>query len=85
MTEVKQRNPWRLSAREYEVVKLICAGLSSAEIALRLRIGNRTLQTHVAHVMQKLDAYDRICIVLAVLYHSEARRACFPTLEIKDK
>lgn len=85
MTEVKQRNPWRLSAREYEVVKLICAGLSSAEIALRLHIGNRTFQSHVAHVMQKLDAYDRICIVLAVLHHPEARRDCFPTLEIKDK
>ncbi len=43
-----------LTTREREVLRLAVHGLSSAEIADRLSISPRTVETHRAHLMQKL-------------------------------
>ncbi len=43
-----------LSRREREVVSLIAAGLTSKEIASRLSISVKTVETHRARIMQKL-------------------------------
>jgi LuxR family transcriptional regulator, maltose regulon positive regulatory protein len=48
-----------LSEREQEVLELIAAGLSNAEIAARLYIGIGTVKTHVNHLFGKLDASSR--------------------------
>jgi LuxR family maltose regulon positive regulatory protein len=48
-----------LSAREQEILELIAAGLSNAEIAARLVIGIGTVKTHVNHLFGKLDAGSR--------------------------
>lgn len=44
-----------LSQRENEVLHLFCEGLSNLEIAGKLFISIRTVETHKTHIMQKLE------------------------------
>jgi DNA-binding NarL/FixJ family response regulator len=53
-----------LTDRECEVLRLVAAGLSNAEIANHLRISPATAKTHVAHLLTKLDARDRVQLVI---------------------
>jgi DNA-binding NarL/FixJ family response regulator len=54
-----------LSEREREVLALIGAGRSNAEIAAELVISMATVKTHVRHVFAKLDLRDRAQAVVA--------------------
>ena len=53
-------NPFtELSDREFEVLRLIAAGKSNAEIAETLVIGESTVKTHTANILKKLHLDDR--------------------------
>ncbi len=48
----------RLSLREREVLKLVAEGLSVKEIAVRLNVGAKTVDTHKYNLMTKLDIHN---------------------------
>ncbi len=52
-----------LTDREREVLVLIAQGQTNAQIASRLSISIKTVQTHRAHIMEKLDLHDRSHLV----------------------
>jgi NarL family two-component system response regulator LiaR len=53
-------NPFtELSEREFEVLRLIAAGKSNAEIAETLVIGESTVKTHIGNILKKLHLDDR--------------------------
>jgi DNA-binding NarL/FixJ family response regulator len=53
-----------VTERERAVLTLVACGLSNAEIARRLHIGVGTAKTHVRHLLTKLDARDRVQLVI---------------------
>ena len=55
--ELKRPRSSELSEREREVLVLIAEGHSNKEIADRLLVGVRTIETHREHIMRKLDIH----------------------------
>lgn len=62
-------SPDALSAREREVLALAARGLSSKEVAQKLFISERTVQTHLASIYDKLGARNKTeAMLLALRY-----------------
>jgi DNA-binding NarL/FixJ family response regulator len=53
-----------LTEREREVLRLVAQGLSNDEIAAELFLSPLTAKTHVSRIMQKLQARDRVQLVI---------------------
>ncbi|MGO3327485.1 response regulator [Gordonia sp. (in: high G+C Gram-positive bacteria)] len=53
-----------LTDRELDVFELVAAGLSNGAIAERLHLGITTVKTHVGRLLTKLDARDRVQLVI---------------------
>ncbi len=49
-----------LSAREIEVLSCLARGLTTAQISNELYISENTVKTHVRHILEKLEASNRV-------------------------
>ena len=58
-----------LTAREREVLALIGQGLTNAEIAAVLVLGEGTVKTHVGHIFAKLGLRDRAAAIVFAFDH----------------
>jgi DNA-binding NarL/FixJ family response regulator len=58
-----------LSERERDIVHLLALGYTNQEIAKRLYISVRTVDTHRAHIMRKLELETRAELVMFALAH----------------
>lgn len=48
-----------LTAREVEVLQLIAGGMRNKEVAHKIGVAETTINAHVKHILQKLNASDR--------------------------
>ena len=55
-----------LTARQQEIVALICRGLSNKEIARELRLSEGTAKVHVHNILEKTGFRSRTEIIFAV-------------------
>ena len=63
-TALKEREALRkLSYRQRQVLQLIAAGHSTRDVARRLRLSVKTVETHRAQVMKRLDIHDLASLV----------------------
>lgn len=62
-----------LTTREKEVFELLVDGLSTKEIALTLKISEKTVRNHISNVMQKLGVKGRANAVIELLKLKEIK------------
>jgi DNA-binding NarL/FixJ family response regulator len=65
--------PGGLSEREREVVRLIAAGLSNAEIASGLHLSEATIKSHITRILARLGLRDRTQIAVYAYEHGIVR------------
>jgi len=62
--EIKLSSTIKLSTRELEILKLICLGLSNAEIATKLFLSERTIEGHRARIYMKTETKSAVSLAL---------------------
>jgi DNA-binding NarL/FixJ family response regulator len=60
-------NPYGLTAREVEVLASLVQGLSNNAIAKNLSLSTRTVEHHIASILQKLQVQSRNEVVALAL------------------
>ncbi|MBI1222287.1 MAG: response regulator [Bacteroidetes bacterium] len=58
-----------LTAREIEIVQLICKEMTTAEIAEKLFISPRTVDTHRKHILEKTDSRSVVSLIKLAFEH----------------
>ena len=59
-----------LTPTERDVIRLVCEGLANNDIAIRLFVSPRTVQTHLTHVYSKLGLTSRVQLVQEAARHT---------------
>lgn len=63
-TEDEPEEFYDLSAREIEIIDLICKGLSNLEIGEKLFLSKRTVEKHRANILEKTDTKNTASLVM---------------------
>ncbi len=58
-----------LTPREREILVAIAEGLNNTDLAARFHLSESTVKTHVGRILQKLDARDRVHLVIIAYEH----------------
>jgi predicted ATPase/class 3 adenylate cyclase/DNA-binding CsgD family transcriptional regulator len=61
---------WSLTPAELDVVRLVSEGLATKDIAARLFVSPRTVQTHLTHIYSKLDLTSRVQLAQEAARHA---------------
>ena len=64
--------PAGLTAREVEVLRLVAGGLTSGEIALELKISEKTVAHHLTHIFNKTSSENRAAAAAFAIRHGLA-------------
>ena len=72
-TRRRRARPAGLSEREVEVLALMAAGCSNAEVARRLVISRRTAEHHAQHIYVKIGVSTRAAAALFAVQHDLVR------------
>ena len=67
--EPEPASPDELTTREWEVARLVARGCSNRFIAYELVVSERTVDTHVSHILRKLGQESRAQIAAWVVQH----------------
>lgn len=60
----------KLSPKEHDVLTLIACGFTDKEVALKLKISVRTVQTHISSILLKLQARNRVNAVVVYMHRN---------------
>lgn len=60
----KEESIYPLTAREFDVARLVADGLTNAQICLQLGIRPSTVATHIDHINRKLHTRNRVEITV---------------------
>ena len=58
-----------LTARQREILQMIAEGKSTKQIAFQLEVSIKTIETHRAALMERLDIHDVAGLVLYAVRH----------------
>ncbi len=58
----------KLSPTKHKILTLVAQGYTDKEIAYKLQISNRTVQTHLSNIIARLNARNRTNAVVLYLY-----------------
>ena len=74
-TDVRHRvaEAINLSQREGQIVRLLLRGMTNKEIAATLRITEKTVKHYMTELMQKMQARNRVEVIIAAQKMSEYR------------
>ncbi|RGE20426.1 DNA-binding response regulator [Leucobacter sp. wl10] len=61
--------PETITPREWEIGRLVARGLTNAEVADALHLGQATVKTHLASLFAKLHVTNRVQLAIRVLEH----------------
>lgn len=58
----------KLSPKEHDVLTLVACGFTDKEVALKLKISIRTVQSHISSILLKLNARNRVNAVVVYMH-----------------
>ena len=61
--------PSGLTAREFEVLRMVAQGLTNSQIAEQLTISLHTVNAHVRSILAKLDVHSRHAVIRFAIQH----------------
>lgn len=58
----------KLSPKKLEILTLVARGFTDKEIAVKLKMSRRTVQTHIYSIMESLNARNRVNAVVLYMH-----------------